>query len=124
MKKDKVNKCPTKGCKNKTEYKGHCSTCRSKKSREKDPIAYHFHNMRNRAKQRPKDFSLTLEQFRKWAREEDFVPGRDSVDRRENEHGYHLWNIQKMPLIENIRKYHHHDKHKYKPVVEGEENPF
>jgi hypothetical protein len=80
-------------------------------------------NLKNRAKQRPKEFTITLEEFRQWCMDNDFFPGRgDSVDRKKNEHGYHIWNIQKLPLIDNIRKYYDHDR--YHPVVEGEENPF
>lgn len=102
--------CATKGCKNKCSGTT-CSTCRSRKTRQKDPIRYVWLNLKNRAKQRPKEFTITLEEFRKWCIENDFVPGQgDSVDRIKNEHGYHIWNIQKMKLIDNIHKYHHHNR--------------
>jgi hypothetical protein len=123
MLRDKVNNCPTKGCKNKSESKSFCSTCRSRKSRAADPIKYAYLNLKNRAKQRPKEFTIPLDEFRKWCKDNDFQPGRgDSVDRKENEHGYHIWNIQKLPLIDNIRKYYDYDR--YKPVVDTDENPF
>jgi hypothetical protein len=121
MKKEKRNNCKTKACKNKCTYK-YCSTCSSRKTRAKDPIRYVWLNLKNRAKQRPKEFTITLPEFRKWCIENDFFPGHgDSVDRINNQEGYHIWNIQKMPLIENIKKYHNHDKHQqYKPVIEQE----
>jgi len=114
MQKDKVNKCKAhrEGCKNFTAHKGFCSTCRSKKTRAADPIKYIYLNLKNRAKQRPKEFTITLEEFRKWCIDNNFVPGQGwSVDRKKNEHGYHIWNIQKMLLIHNIHKYYDHDRH-------------
>jgi hypothetical protein len=118
----KNKNCQTAGCKNKTQFI-HCSTCRSRKCREKDPVRYIWLNLKNRAKQRPKEFTITLEEFKVWCQENNFPEKGQSVDRKKNEHGYHIWNIQKLPLIDNIRKYHDHDKH-YVPVVEGDENPF
>lgn len=125
MKKEKVNNCKNKTCKNKTEFKGYCSTCRSRRTREKDHIRYVWLNLKNRAKQRPKDFTITLDEFREWCKENNFPEEGQSVDRKKNEHGYHIWNIEKMPLIDNIRKYYDHDRHQtYTPVIEGDENPF
>lgn len=89
----------------------HSPTCRSRKRRAADPIKYVYQNLKDRAKQRPKEFTITLEEFRIWCYENDFVPGRgDSVDRIENAEGYHLYNIQKMSLLDNIKKYHNHDR--------------
>jgi len=123
MIKDKVNNCKTKTCKNRTSNKGYCSTCRSRKCREKDLIKYAWLNLKNRAKQRPKEFTITLEEFREWCKDNDFIPGRgDSVDRIKNHLGYHIWNIQKIPLIENIRKYYDHDR--WQPITQTEDLPF
>jgi hypothetical protein len=78
-----------------------------------DPIKYVWHNLKDRAKQRPKDFTIPLHVFRLWCEENNFVPGRgDSVDRIHNQDGYHIWNIQKMTLKDNIKKYHEVDKFK------------
>lgn len=110
------NKCPIAHCTNEVKKGGKCSTCRSRETRQRDPIRYIWLNLKNRAKQRPKEFTITLEEFRQWVIDNEFVPGQGwSIDRKNNEHGYHIWNIQKMLLIDNINKYHKYDKH-YKPV--------
>lgn len=120
------NTCQSPGCKNKCRGKN-CSTCRSRKTREANPLRAYFFHLRNRAKQRPKEFGMTMEEWLKWAKDNDFVPYQgDSVDRIDNERGYFVDNIQKMPLIDNIHKYHDYDKHQqvYTPVIEGDEQPF
>lgn len=117
-------KCATEGCNNQIKARTHCATCRSKKTRAKDPIKYIWSNLKSRAKQRPKEFTLDLEEFRAWCIKENFRIGIDTVDREKNEHGYHIWNIQKLLLIENIKKYHHHDKHKKpEPIPESDYKP-
>lgn len=115
------NKCTTPGCKKKCVGK-HCSTCRSKTTRAKDPIRYIFYNLRNRATQRPKEFTITLEEFREWCAKNNFPEEGYSVDREKNQYGYHIWNIQKLKLIDNINKYHHYDK--YQSPIQGDEQPF
>jgi hypothetical protein len=92
-------------CTEKCTGKSHSATCRSRKRRMKDPCKYYHSNLKSRAKQRPKEFSITLEYFRQWCAEVDFVIGVDSVDRKDNELGYIEGNLNKIPLIDNIRKY-------------------
>lgn len=118
-----INTCKTEGCTNKCKY-NYCGTCSSRKTRAKNPLRAYFYHLRNRAKQRPKDFSLTMEEWLDWCKKNDFEPYKnDSVDRIDNKEGYHIWNIQKLPLIENVNKYHQVDKiEQYQS--EYKENPF
>lgn len=117
-------KCATEGCHNYIRTRTDCNTCRSKKTRAKDLVKYVWSNVKHRAKQRDKDFTLDLEEFRAWFIKEGFRVGIDTIDRIKNEHGYHIWNIQKLLLVDNIKKYHHHDKHqKPEPLPESNYKP-
>lgn len=108
----KKGKCQTKYCRNKTKYVGYCSTCRSKKCRDKDPVRYAFNNIRNRAKQRGLAFTITLEQFRQFCIKTRFIAGKGrssesyTIDRIYNGVGYHIDNIQVLRKCDNVRKYY------------------
>lgn len=106
--------CATKNCSNKATGKL-CNTCRCRKSRLKDPVRYAYNNLRNRAKQRNIVFTITLDDFRKWCKKVKYIgfAGRSSesytIDRRHEDIGYHLDNIQVMELRNNIKKYFSYD---------------
>lgn len=105
------NKCSTAFCKNRTPYT-HCGTCRSRKSRRKDPVKYAFQNIKNRAKQRGKSFSLTLEEFRKFCVKTKYIAGKGrsaesyTIDRIDNDKGYSIDNIQVLTKRDNVIKMH------------------
>lgn len=77
---------------------------------ERNPIAAAFKTLRNHAKERGKDFTLTLEHFRQFAEKTDYLKrkGKTSlslhVDRICETLGYHEGNIQSVTLAENNRK--------------------
>ena len=85
--------CAAKFCRNKTPFTL-CSTCRSKKAREKDPVKYAFNALKNNAKRRNIPFTITLEQFREWCVKVQYIgfKGRSAnsytIDRRYNDIGY------------------------------------
>jgi hypothetical protein len=110
--------CQVKGCKNHAKASRLCATCRSRKRRLADPVKYSYLNKKSRAKSRKTKrfpdgipFTLTLEEFRIFCYKVDYVPGQGrrrlshDVDRINEEEGYHNWNIQKLPKIQNIKKY-------------------
>jgi hypothetical protein len=106
--------CAVKHCTKKC--KGQlCSTCRCRKSRIEDPERYAFNNLKNRAKQRGLPFTITLDQFREWCVKVQYIgfKGRSSdsftIDRKHNDIGYHIDNIQVMTKQANIRKYFSYD---------------
>lgn len=106
-------KCTTRGCKNKCKGKvKHCTTCRSRIARLKDPVRYAYNNLKNRAGQRGIEFSLTIEQFREFCIKSQYIAGKGrtmesyTIDRIDNNHGYHIWNIQVMTKGDNIKKYY------------------
>ncbi len=73
-------------------------------------MSYPFGNLRRRAKQRGLAFSLTLEEYARFARGTDYasMKGKTSLslccDRIENGLGYHAFNICAVTLQENSRK--------------------
>lgn len=105
-----------KKCKNKTRKGTRCGTgqlcgsCYSRRSRAADPVRYAFNNLKNRAKQRNKEFSLTLDQFRQWCHKYNYIQGKGkhadgyTVDRIDNDKGYHIDNIQPMKNRDNASK--------------------
>jgi hypothetical protein len=92
-----------------------CSTCRCRKSRITDPVRYAYNNLKNRANQRGVLFTITLEQFRDWCHKIKYIgfAGRSSesytIDRKYNDIGYHVDNIQVMTKSQNIKKYFSYD---------------
>ena len=116
----KIN--PTRGmcavvrCANSTGGRKLCSTCRSRKTRLADPVKYAFTNIRNRAKQRGIPFTITLEDFRLWAVKVNLVGikrGRTAdswdIDRKHEDVGYHIDNIQVLEKTKNITKFFQYD---------------
>lgn len=108
--------CQGKGCKNRTPGATRlCSTCRSRISRIADPVKYSYHNVKNRAAQRGKDFTITLEEFRQWCRKVRYMAGKGrtahsyDIDRIDETQGYHIWNIQKLRKDKNIKKFLQYD---------------
>lgn len=87
-----------------------CPKCRWRSWVEKSPLKAAFKTLRNHAKERGKEFTLTFEQFSAFAVKTDYLKrkGKTSlslqIDRIRNEHGYHIWNIQAITLRENTRK--------------------
>lgn len=106
--------CAAKFCNNKTNRKL-CGTCRARKSRLEDPVRYAYNNLKNRASQRGVLFTITLDQFREWCTKVTYIgfAGRTSesytIDRKYNDIGYHLDNIQVMTKKDNIKKYFTYD---------------
>lgn len=116
--------CSNKGCWNKASGVL-CGTCRSRKSRLADPVKYAYHNIKNRAKQRGKVFTLTLEYFRKFCIKTEYIAGKNrsaegyTVDRIRNEDGYTDDNIQMLIKKDNIKKYLNFDwQHRIATVTE------
>ena len=125
-----MHTCHTPYCRNKTNST-YCSTCRSKKSRERDLVKYAFTSLRNNAKRRGIIFTITLEQFKTFCSKVNYIgfAGRSSenytIDRIHNDIGYHIDNIQVMEKGKNVKKYFYYDyrekqvRYEREEVVEG-----
>lgn len=124
-KKEAGDFCCAFRCKNKPHEKkaGFCSKHYHTYRRIKDPVYDRYANFKGNAKKRPWKggigipFTITLEEFRDFCQRTGYIikkgmRGRNcTLDRKENEEGYHIWNIQIKSNEANVKKYHHHDKH-------------
>lgn len=106
--------CETPFCRGlvnrKTEKNIICSACKRARWKANNPLRYAFGNLRRRAKQRGKEFTLTFDQYKHFAESTDYhkLKGKSSlslsVDRIDDRAGYEWWNIQAITLRENTRK--------------------
>lgn len=111
--------CCAYGCKNKPNYKklNMCHKHYARHRRMIDPIYDRYANFKNNALKRSKEFTITLEEFRKFCNDTGYIikkgmRGRNcTIDRINNNEGYHIWNIQILSMNKNIEKYHGVDKH-------------
>lgn len=86
-----------------------------------DPVYDRYNSFKSGATKRCKVFTITLEEFRGFCERTGYIIQKGkrgksySVDRINNEFGYHIWNIQLITLRRNIYKYHHEDRgvHEY-----------
>ena len=109
MKKDQ---CGIQGCGRKTKNK-FCPHHYCQLDRLKDPVRYSYNNKKNRAKQRGIFWDLTLDQFRQFCYDTQYISKRGrttgsyDVDRiiEGSTPGYTINNIQLLEKVENIRKY-------------------
>jgi hypothetical protein len=125
-----MSKCQTRYCRNQTKgNRTHCSTCRGRRFRRNSPFKYFYGKLKQRALERGKEFSLTLDEFReiweaepeKWKEKQK----KDSVctwemDRKKEEEGYHKGNIQLVKKRFNVQKYHKYYQGKDQLALEYE----
>ena len=108
MKKPK-RKCTTPYCRNKTTEK-YCHRCKKRIDRERYPERAAYQHLKDNAKRRGKEFDLTFEQFKQFAIETEYITKKGkkkhslSIDRRDNDKGYTIDNIQVLTLSQNSRK--------------------
>lgn len=104
--------CITPYCTSKARYGGSmCHPCRNKAFRQKDPLKYAYQTLKDNAKRRGKDFTLTFEYFCELAKQIDYMNKKGTkaksmqIDRKDEERGYHNDNVQGLTLAENRYKY-------------------
>jgi hypothetical protein len=107
-------KCKVKYCRRyvlPTEKSPMCSRHRRLACKEKNPLRYFFKKLRDRAKERGKEFTLTFEEYCKFACETGYdqlvnrgkTAASLSIHRKIETEGYHAWNIQAVSLSMNAR---------------------
>jgi hypothetical protein len=104
-------KCSTPGCTNENRPgRKICTACKTRKHRAQHPLKYWFDTLKQNAKRRGKPFTLTLTEFECFCQRTgyDKLKGKTatslSVDRKNDNEGYHAWNIQAITLSDNSKK--------------------
>jgi len=105
------NKCHTRFCRNdKAPGKNYCHKCRSRRTKELNPIQYYYNALRSNARRRGKEFVLTRAEFEKFCAETNYLElkGRQwnkmTIDRKDHTRGYSYDNIEIMGHSENSIK--------------------
>lgn len=115
--------CCAYACNNKPVKKlgGLCYKHYWRKTRLRDPVYVRYNAFKKNALKRGKDFTITLEEFREFCQNTGYIikPGKRgqnaTVDRIDNNKGYHINNIQLLTNRQNVGKYHNYDKHQPPP---------
>ena len=103
--------CKEAGCRKKPDRGNYCFRCLTRRARAKDPVKAAYWILKANAKRRGKVFTLTLDEWREFCVETEYIAGKGrtsksaSVDRKIEALGYTRENIQKLPLGENVKKY-------------------
>lgn len=114
----KEEKCAGKWCRNKRAVNNTgytlklCWKCRSRQLKERHPETYVLNAIRQKAKQRKVPFGITLVQFKEWCRETRYIetrgtsPDAATIDRKNHDEGYYIWNIKILSHAENSENGH------------------
>jgi hypothetical protein len=110
-KKHRSGICIAAFCNKRSQGRMLCSTCRSTKQRQQNPLKYYYSTLRFNAKRRNKSFSLTLEEFKAFCDKTNYLKfkkGRNAdsitIDRIVASKGYEAGNIQVLTNSANVRK--------------------
>lgn len=89
-----------------------CARCKQAKARLDNECTTSFHDRKARANKRGIPWGITLEEWKIWWEEHpeyQSLKGRRAadltIDRKEEEYGYFIWNIQILTNRENLTKY-------------------
>jgi len=84
-----------------------CHTCRDRMWRAAHPEHHLWNNLKKSARKRGVEFTLTVDEFKEFCRENNFVakvgrgPEDATVDRRDPRQGYHKGNLRVLSNVEN-----------------------
>ncbi len=102
--------CIVQGCDRLRSNKGdrYCFTHSQRIAAHLNPVAHQYHRLKNAAKRRKIPFLLTKEEWRGFCEATGYMKNRNvpraempSVDRREDDGPYALWNIRVLTVAEN-----------------------
>ena len=108
----KAAKCKTPYCrKYAAKNSTLCHACNKRNYRDRNPVEASYQNLRSNARRRGKQFDITLEEFREFAIECNYITGKGRhkdgfhVDRIDPTKGYTKDNIQVLTNSENVKKH-------------------
>lgn len=89
---------------------GLCHKHYARRLKERDPVLDRYNNFKGNARQRGKEFSITIEEFRDFCQRTGYIIDKGkrgqnaTVDRIVNARGYHIDNIQLLTNRQNASK--------------------
>lgn len=107
--------CKTKRCINQAKTGNFCHKCVKRKFKENNPERYAYDTLKNNAKRRGKEFTITFEYFKRFAKRTSYIAGKGiekeslHIDRKKEYLGYVPGNLQVLTNSENIKKYLRYD---------------
>lgn len=116
--------CKSENCKrSRNKKEAYCYKCLHKRRKELDPIKVAYRTLKSNAKRRGKEFTITLEYFKKFATKVDYIAKKGitaesyHVDRIDENKGYVPGNLAVLTNSENVKKYlKWHEDHRGRPV--------
>lgn len=127
-----VNQCLD--CRKRKQHGRYCHKHSKRHYRAKHFARYTFNALKQNAKRRKKEFTLTFEQFTEFCNQTGYLvqkgqaPGNYTIDRIDHTQGYTITNIRVLTHAENSRKgywekqgYQNEDHYRYEHI---EEDPF
>lgn len=110
--KKKNGKCITLYCRKDAKLGNYCYSCVKDKYKARNPEKNAYYVLKNNAKRRGKEFTLTLDQFLQFLKDNPtyiFRKGKKRlslhIDRKNENEGYHYNNIQCITNSDNVKKY-------------------
>ena len=104
--------CVEHGCNSEPEGRNkRCYKCLNDRYRINNPFNYSYLRLKANAKYRKKEFDLTLEEVKEFARETNYMKGKGRnkyslhIDRIDETKGYTKGNLQVLPNADNVKKY-------------------
>lgn len=125
--------CRNLTCSNVVTIRRVCNTCASKAFRLKHEATAAYLSLKNNAKRRGKEFTLTLEEWKKFCSETNYLqlrgtlPEQSCVDRKDATKGYSYDNLQILTNSQNGIKGNTVDKkalQKVRVAFVWTDNPF
>ena len=93
------------------KHKKTCCSCNYKQKKKSNPVRIAYTSLKQHAKERGKEFSLTMDQFSEFCAKSNYLNCKGveknsyHIDRIDESKGYEIGNIQLLTNTENIRKY-------------------
>ena len=106
-----ISKCKTKRCLNRATQAGLCAKCHIARWRSENPEKAAYFNLKENAKRRGKEFSLTFGEFSAFAISTGYMKKKGiwakslHIDRIDETRGYTIDNLQVLTNSQNVRKY-------------------
>jgi len=104
-----MQKC--KVCGEKANKGNYCYRCAQRRNRKNNPVVAAYQNLKDSAKRRGKEFSISIEYFKEFCHTTEYIKGKGirvdglHCDRINEQLGYIEGNIQVLPNGQNVRKY-------------------